>query len=154
MGPRADRPGARPARRAGARPLSGAGGHCGGHGTTVSVEETDWARIADLYAVLGAQAPSPFVELNWAVALAMADGPLAGLRIVDALVAAGHLTDYHLLWATQADLLRRTGQLERARTSYLRALRVVPTEPERRFLRSRLDSLGADESGAEPPSGH
>jgi RNA polymerase sigma-70 factor (ECF subfamily) len=88
--------------------------------------------------------PSPVVELNRAVAVAMADGPQAGLMIVDALEAGGQLADYHLLAATRADFLRRLGQSADAAASYRQALSQAATEPERRFLIRRLAEVSGD----------
>jgi RNA polymerase sigma-70 factor (ECF subfamily) len=100
--------------------------------------DTDWRRIAALYAALARLRPSPVVELNRAVAVAMADGPAAGLALVDELRRGGQLDEYHLLWATEADLLRRLGRFDEAARAYRRALERVATGPERRFLERRL----------------
>jgi RNA polymerase sigma-70 factor, ECF subfamily len=108
------------------------------HATARSAEDTDWPQIALLYGALARLAPSPVVELNRAVAVAMADGPAAGLELVDALAEAGTLTGYHLLPATQADLLRRLGRREEAAGSYRQALELAVTEAERRYLSRRL----------------
>jgi RNA polymerase sigma-70 factor, ECF subfamily len=86
--------------------------------------------------------PSPVVELNRAVAVAMRDGPAVGLDLVDAILARGELTDYHLTHAARADLCRRLGRTADARISYERALQLTKQEPERRFLQSRLQELG------------
>jgi len=102
---------------------------------------TDWARIVALYDLLVQVAPSPVVELNRAVAMAMRDGPLAGLALVDALLGRGDLNDYHLAHAARADLCRRLGRTADARASYERALDLARQDPERRFLRKRLDEL-------------
>ena len=99
---------------------------------------TDWAQIAELYALLEQLMPSPVVRLNRAVAVAMAGDPDGGLEIVDELAGAGALDSYHLLEATRADLLRRRGDLADAASAYERALALAPTEPERRFLTRRL----------------
>lgn len=104
-------------------------------------EETDWPQIANLYAHLEQSQPSPVVTLNRAVAVAMAEGPEAGLAIVDAVEATGELEDYHLLYAVRADLLRRTGQNESAAASYRRALALVTNDLERRFLERRLGEV-------------
>jgi RNA polymerase sigma-70 factor (ECF subfamily) len=101
-------------------------------------DETDWAQIALLYRRLGELAPSPVVELNRAVAVAMADGPAAGLALIDALDG---LDGYYLLHSARADLLRRLGRTEEAAAAYGRALELAPTDVERDFLRSRLDGL-------------
>ena len=81
------------------------------------------------------------VELNRAVAVAMADGPAAGLALVDRLVADGALSGYHLLPATRADLLRRLGRVAEAAAAYAQALELAPTEVERRFLTRRIEGL-------------
>ena len=86
--------------------------------------------------------PSPVVELNRAVAMAMRDGPLVGLALVDAILARGDLADYHLAHAARADLCRRLGRTAEARASYQRALALARQEPERRFLERRLKELG------------
>jgi RNA polymerase sigma-70 factor, ECF subfamily len=102
---------------------------------------TDWAQIARLYGVLIRVEPSPVVELNHAVAVAMHDGPEAGLSLIDAILARGDLTDYHLAHAARADLCRRLGRKADARASYEMALRLARQEPERRFLERRLAEL-------------
>ncbi len=101
-------------------------------------EPTDWSRIAELYAELEALSPSPVVRLNRAVAVALAGDLDAGLEMVGELVVGDELSNYHLLHATRADLLRRRGDLVAAREAYERALALAPTEAERRFLRRRL----------------
>ncbi|MEV5750272.1 RNA polymerase sigma factor [Actinoallomurus sp. NPDC052308] len=111
------------------------------HATAATPEETDWARIAALYERLAGLAASPFVELNRAVAVAMAEGPAAGIALVDALSDSGALEGYHLLPATRADLLRRLGRWAEADTAYRRALALAPGEPERHYLRRRLDEV-------------
>jgi RNA polymerase sigma-70 factor (ECF subfamily) len=103
---------------------------------------TDWRRIAELYAELAAMTPSPVVELNHAVAVAMADGAESGLRLVDALDASGALAGYHLLPATRADLLRRLGRYDEAAATYRRALAMAGTDTERRYLTRRLAEVG------------
>jgi RNA polymerase sigma-70 factor, ECF subfamily len=110
----------------------------GAHARGSNPGETDWQDIAALYAYLMRLRPSPVIELNHAVAVAMADGPEQGLRLIDSLHARGELTDYHLLWAARADLLRRLGRWQEAGASYREALALAKTEPERRFLRRRL----------------
>jgi RNA polymerase sigma-70 factor (ECF subfamily) len=105
---------------------------------------TDWAQIVGLHDVLARADPSPVVELNRAVAVAMRDGrdgPLAGLALIDAILERGDLADYHLAHAARADLLRRLGRTAEARTSYERALNLAKQEPERRFLERRLGEL-------------
>ena len=101
-------------------------------------EETDWPQIAELYAELARRAPSPIVELNRAVAIAMARGPAAGLDMMAELEAAGDLDGYHLFYAARADLLRRAGRNNEAATAYSRALSLTTNEAERTFLRRRL----------------
>jgi RNA polymerase sigma-70 factor (ECF subfamily) len=111
------------------------------HVTAPEAASTDWPQIATLYAELSRLAPSPVVELNRAVAVAMADGIPAGLALVDELTASGRLDGYHLLPATQADLLRRDGRAAEARAAYEEALKLAQTEAERRYLTSRLREL-------------
>jgi RNA polymerase sigma-70 factor, ECF subfamily len=108
------------------------------HATAPDTASTDWPQIAALYAELGRLAPSPVVELNRAVAIAMSDGIAAGLALVDDLAESGSLDGYHLLPATRADLLRRGGRVAEARLAYEQALRLAPTEAERRYLIGRL----------------
>jgi RNA polymerase sigma-70 factor (ECF subfamily) len=102
---------------------------------------TDWAQIVALYDVLAQAEPSPVVELNRAVAIAMRDGPAAGLELVDQLLARGELAEYHLAHSTRADLCRRLERTTDARASYQRALELARQEPERRFLERRLAEL-------------
>ena len=102
---------------------------------------TDWAGIVGLYDVLIQLDPSPVIELNRAVAVAMRDGPLAGLEIVDAILARGELGNYHLAHAARADFFRRLGRTKEARASYQRALSLTQQEPEQRFLEKRLNEL-------------
>ena len=102
---------------------------------------TDWAQIVGLYDVLMRADPSPIVELNRAVAVAMRDGPQAGLVLVDAILSRGELSDYRLAHAARADLCRRLGRREDARAEYERALGLTRQEPERRFLVRRLAEL-------------
>jgi RNA polymerase sigma-70 factor, ECF subfamily len=109
------------------------------HATAPDAASTDWPQIAALYGQLARLAPSPVVELNRAVAVAMADGIKAGLALVDDLAASGRLDGYHLLPATRADLLRRDDRTAEARAAYEEALRLAPTEAERRYLTGRLD---------------
>jgi RNA polymerase sigma-70 factor, ECF subfamily len=103
--------------------------------------DTDWQQIVGLYDVLARMDPSPVVELNRAVAVAMRDGPAAGLAVVDALLKRGELAGYHLAHAARADLCRRLGRDADARASYERALGLARQEPERRFLERRLGQL-------------
>ena len=111
------------------------------HATAADAAGTDWPQIALLYAELARIAPSPVVELNRAVAVAMADGIPAGLALVDGLAASGQLDGYHLLPATRADLLRRAGRVTEARTAYVQALELATTDADRRYLRDRLHHL-------------
>jgi RNA polymerase sigma-70 factor, ECF subfamily len=108
------------------------------HARAESPAETDWHDIAALYAYLMRLRPSPVIELNHAVAVAMAEGPDPGLRLIDSLHARGELSDYYLLWAARADLLRRLKRWQEAAASYREALPLAKTEPERRFLTRRL----------------
>jgi RNA polymerase sigma-70 factor (ECF subfamily) len=111
------------------------------HAEAPDAGATDWAEIVALYDVLARAAPSPVVELNRAVAVAMRDGPDAGLRLIDALLARGELAEYHLAHCARADLCRRLGRTADARTSYSRALELARTDPERRFIERRLAQL-------------
>ncbi len=112
------------------------------HAESPNVAATDWGQIAALYDVLVRVEPSPVVELNRSVALAMRDGPLAGLQQIDEIMARGDLADYHLAHAARADLCRRLRRTAEARESYQRALALAKQEPERRFLEKRLGELG------------
>jgi len=111
------------------------------HAEAPSARDTDWQQIVALYDVLARLDPSPVIDLNRAVALAMRDGPAAGLAVVDAILARGELKDYHLAHAARADLCRRLGRRADARASYERALALVRQEPERRFIQQRLAEL-------------
>lgn len=111
------------------------------HAEAPSAAETDWAEIAGLYEVLLRIEPSPVIELNRAVAIAMRDGPEAGLELIDAILQRGDLADYHPAHAARADLCRRLGRADEARHAYERALELTQQEPERRFLQRRLDKL-------------
>lgn len=104
-------------------------------------ESTDWGQIVSLYDVLQWAAPSPVVALNRAAAVAMRDGPAAGLTLVDAILERGELTDYHVAHAARADLLRRLGRAPEAKAAYERALELVVVDPERKFLEKQLKSL-------------
>ena len=112
------------------------------HAQARRAEDTDWRQIAALYGVLLLVHPSPVVELNRAVAIAMAEGPEHGLRILDSLVARGALAGYHLLPAARAALLVRLGRLDEAIAAYRLALGLVQNTPERRFLEQRIAQLG------------
>jgi RNA polymerase sigma-70 factor (ECF subfamily) len=111
------------------------------HAESFSADSTDWRQITLLYDRLLRIQPSPVVELNRAVALAMYEGPEQGLRLIDDLLARDELADYHLAHSARADLCRRLGRLLEARTSYEMALALVRQEPERRFLARRLREL-------------
>ena len=111
------------------------------HAHAPAPADTDWDQIVLLYQALAALTPSPVVELNRAVAVAMRDGPAAGLALIDAILARGELAEYHLAHAARADLLRRLGRRDDACTAYERALELVRQEPERRFLLKRLSQL-------------
>jgi RNA polymerase sigma-70 factor, ECF subfamily len=111
------------------------------HAEASTAAATDWDEIVGLYDVLLHATPSPVVELNRAVALAMRDGPAAGLAVVDAILARGDLVDYRLAHAARADLSRRLGRTADARVSYERALELTRQEPERRFLERRIAEL-------------
>src|SRR5262249_39356835 len=111
------------------------------HATAALARDTDWAEIAALYGTLVRMTGSPVVELNRAVAIAMADGPEAGLAIVEQLEASGALDGYHLLPATRADLLRRLDRSDEAIAAYRDALALVPTDAERRFLERRITEV-------------
>jgi RNA polymerase sigma-70 factor (ECF subfamily) len=114
------------------------------HATAPTAAETDWAEIAVLYDRLAELVPTPVVALNRAVAVAMAAGPHAGLHLIEELERSDALHGYHLLPATRADLLRRLGRAEQARSAYREALELAPTDAERRFLRRRLAELATD----------
>src|SRR5918999_4921220 len=111
------------------------------HAEARSAAETDWEEIVGLYDVLRRADPSPVVECNRAAALAMRDGPAAGLALVDAILARGDLADYHLAHSARADLCRRSGRTAEARASYERALALTQQGPERQFLERRLAEL-------------
>ncbi len=112
------------------------------HAEAASPAETDWGRIVGWYDVLLRAAPSPIVELNRAVAVAMRDGPEVGLALVDDILSRGELADYHLAHAARADLCRRLGHTDKARNAYQQSLELARQEPERRFLERRLAELG------------
>jgi RNA polymerase sigma-70 factor (ECF subfamily) len=111
------------------------------HASAPTVADTDWRQIVGLYDLLEQAVGSPVVELNRAVAVAMRDGPQAGLALIDGILARGDLADYHLAHAARADMCRRLGQAAEARASYQRALELARQEPERRFLERRLADL-------------
>jgi RNA polymerase sigma-70 factor (ECF subfamily) len=111
------------------------------HAAAATARETDWTQMVALYDALARFQPSPVVALNRAVAVAMRDGPQAGLELIDAILAQGELSGYHLAHAARADLCRRLGRTAHARASYQRALVLARQEPERRFLERRLAQL-------------
>lgn len=108
------------------------------HANAVVAADTDWPMIAALYGQLVAMSASPVVRLNQAVAVAMSDGPLAGLKLLDGIV---ELDDYHLLWATRGELCRRAARTDESRQAFARALELAPNGAERRHLERRLDAL-------------
>jgi tetratricopeptide (TPR) repeat protein len=128
--------------RAGPYQLQAAIAGC--HAAAAHPQDTDWPRIAQLYGRLAEIAPSPVVDLNRAVAVAMADGRAAALPLVEALEASGELAGYHLLPATRADFLRRLGRRAEAAAAYREALDLVANDAERRFLQRRVRETGGD----------
>ncbi|MCG6157779.1 RNA polymerase sigma factor [Rubinisphaera margarita] len=116
------------------------------HAEARSAVETDWPQIVAFYDLLLQLEPSPVVHLNRAVAVAMRDGPEAGVRLIDEILSGGELQQYHLAHAARADLCRRLGWTEEARVSYQRGLELTRQEPERRFLQKRLDELALSKS--------
>jgi RNA polymerase sigma-70 factor (ECF subfamily) len=117
------------------------------HAQAPTAADTDWREIIVLYDRLSEFAPTPVVLLNRAVAVAMADGPVAGLALVDELEQTGALSDYYLLPATRADLLSRLRRNDEAAAAYRRALELVPTAPEQRFLSRRLSEVSGQHLG-------
>jgi len=113
------------------------------HADAPNPAATDWGRIVGLYDLLVAADPSPVIELNRAVAVAMRDGPSAGLALIDTILARGELADYYLVHSARAELCRRLGRTADARASYQRALALTRQEPEQRFLERRLADLPA-----------
>jgi RNA polymerase sigma-70 factor (ECF subfamily) len=111
------------------------------HAQAPAAAATDWSQIVELYDALLRESPSPVVELNRAVAVAMRDGPLAGLVLIDDILARGVLQDYYLAHSARADLFRRLGKTGEARASYEKALELARPEPARRFLAKRLNQL-------------
>jgi RNA polymerase sigma-70 factor (ECF subfamily) len=111
------------------------------HSAAPTVEATDWSQIVGLYNLLAQVAPSPVFETSRAVAVAMRDGPAAGLALIDAILSRGELADYHLAHSARAELCRRLGRIADARAAYQRALSLAQQEPERRFLQHRLANL-------------
>ena len=112
------------------------------HAQAAQASETDWAQIVGLYDVLVQMIPSPIIELNRAVAVAMRDGPAEGLALIDQILSRGQLTDYHLAHSARADMCRRLGRSKEARDSYQKALALAKLKPEQRFLQRRLTELG------------
>jgi RNA polymerase sigma-70 factor, ECF subfamily len=119
------------------------------HAEARTAAATDWAQIVGLYDVLVRAEPSPVVELNRAVAVAMRDGPESGLALLDAILARGDLREYHLAYSAHGDLCRRLGRIGEARASYERALALIKLEPERQFLERRLRELADLEAGKQ-----
>ena len=111
------------------------------HATAPTAADTNFARIANLYAHLSEVALSPIVDLNRAIAVTFSEGPDAGLALIDSLHLDAHLGEYHLLHATRADLLRRLGRPTDALAHYRQALELAPSDAERRFLQRRLEDL-------------
>lgn len=111
------------------------------HARAQRPDDTHWVRIAQLYAMLLEMRPTPVVALNHAVAIAMADGPREGLVLIEGIEASGELNDYYLMWSAKADLLRRMGNFNAAASAYRRALEVVSSNPDRRFLQRRLKEV-------------
>ncbi|MGZ4303924.1 MAG: RNA polymerase sigma factor [Solirubrobacteraceae bacterium] len=110
------------------------------HAMAATPEQTNWRRIAGLYAVLAQRYPSPIVDLNRTVAVSMVDGPGAGLELLEAIAAAGALSDYHLFHAVRGDLLARIGRDREAATSFLQAAQLTANSAEQQFLRDRADA--------------
>jgi len=111
------------------------------HAEAPTPDRTDWAQIVGLYDVLLRTDDSSVVELNRAAAIAMRDGPAAGLALIDGILARGELQDYQFAHSARADCCRRLGRVDDARASYARALDLARQEPERRFLQRRLQAL-------------
>ena len=111
------------------------------HAEAESFAATDWGQIVVIYDQLARMQPSPVVELNRAVAIAMRDGPEAGLTHIDAVLEQGELANYYLAHSARADMCRRLGRTEEARSSYEKALALTQQEPERQFLQERIRQL-------------
>jgi RNA polymerase sigma-70 factor (ECF subfamily) len=111
------------------------------HAEASSPDATDWAQIVGLYEVLLRTDPSPVIELNRAAAIAMRDGPEAGLALIDAILVRGDLTDYHLAHAARGDLCRRLGRTREAVIAYERALELAAQSPAQRFIMRRIEEL-------------
>jgi len=114
------------------------------HAQATRAAETDWPQIAGLYAALLRMSPSPVIELNYAAAVGMAHGPEAGLRLLESFAESRELSDYYLLPAARADLLRRAGRMREAADAYVEALRLVKSAPERQYLLRRLGEVGGE----------
>jgi RNA polymerase sigma-70 factor (ECF subfamily) len=112
------------------------------HAGAEKAEDTDWSQIVALYDVLLSMIPSPVIELNRAVAVAMRDGPGPAIALIDAILTRGELSEYHLAHSARGELCRRAGRSSEARISFQRALQLTKQEPERQFLQSRLAELG------------
>lgn len=119
------------------------------HARAPSAQETDWNRIVQLYDALLKIEPSPIIELNRAAAVAMREGPAAGLALMDEIVSRGELAEYRFAHAARADLYRRLGQIDNARAAYAQALALSAQETERRFITERMSSLEAAHSTGE-----
>jgi len=119
------------------------------HAEAESAAVTDWRQIVALYNRLVRIQPSPIVELNRAVAIAMRDGPEVGLGLIDAVLAHGELADYYLAHSARADMCRRLGRTAEARSSYERALALTQQEPERQFLQERIRQLNQKNASSE-----
>lgn len=111
------------------------------HAEAARAEDTDWNQVVSLYSVLLQLEPSPVIELNRAVAIAMRDGPEAGLRIIDTILGRGELNDYHLCHSARGELLRRAGQPQEAMKALQLALTLAKQEPEKRMLRQKIEQL-------------
>jgi RNA polymerase sigma-70 factor (ECF subfamily) len=111
------------------------------HAQAATAAETDWSNIINLYSLLVRMEPSPVIELNRAVAVAMRDGPEAGLALIDDILARGQLSEYHLAHSARAELCRRAGRTADACLAYQTALSLAQQEPERRFLERRLSEI-------------
>jgi RNA polymerase sigma-70 factor (ECF subfamily) len=122
------------------------------HAEAATAADTDWAEIVGLYDVLLRADPSPIVELNRAAAVAMRDGPEAGLILIDSILARGDLADYALAHSARAELCRRLGRTAEAARSYEQALARTSQEPQRRFLKRRLEQLSLSSSPHPPAS--
>ncbi len=129
-------------REGGARPYGLQAAIAALHAQAPTAPDTDWRQIVALYSLLVRLHPSPVIELNYAAAVSMVDGPEAALRLIDALHARGALSGYHLLHATRADCLRRLGRSAEAATAYREALACGVSEPERHFLLKRIGECG------------